>query len=118
MINFKVILIILIYPFLGDDKSIAIWDLATNAILTELKGHQETIMNLDWSPDGQYIASGSADGIVRLWPSNEYINTGINPSTNTAGNDMSQIYSTNCSNILSLQYYHRKNNSLVCIGVV
>ncbi|XP_011303006.1 TAF5-like RNA polymerase II p300/CBP-associated factor-associated factor 65 kDa subunit 5L [Fopius arisanus] len=102
----------------GDDKSIAIWDLATNAILTELKGHQETIMNLDWSPDGQYIASGSADGIVRLWPSNEYINTGINPSTNTAGNDMSQIYSTNCSNILSLQYYHRKNNSLVCIGVV
>ncbi|XP_015109884.1 TAF5-like RNA polymerase II p300/CBP-associated factor-associated factor 65 kDa subunit 5L [Diachasma alloeum] len=102
----------------GDDRSIAIWDLATNAILTELKGHQETVMNLDWSPDGQYIVSGSTDGIVRLWPSHEHIKTGINTPTNSTGRDCRpQVYSTNCSSILSLQYY-RKNSSLVCIGAV
>jgi transcription initiation factor TFIID subunit 5 len=61
--------------FLGDDKSISIWDLASNALLTELKGHKDTIMNVDWSLDGQYIASASIDGIVRLWPTQDFINT-------------------------------------------
>lgn len=53
-----------------------IWDLATDALLNELKGHQATVMNLDWSHDGQYIASGSMDGIVRLWSAKAYINNG------------------------------------------
>lgn len=59
--------------YVGDDKSIAIWDLATNSLLTELKGHQDTVMNVDWSLDGQYIASASADGIVRLWSTQDNI---------------------------------------------
>lgn len=60
---------------LGDDKCISIWDLASNALLTELKGHEDTVMNVDWSLDGQYIASASIDGIVRLWPTQDFINT-------------------------------------------
>jgi len=32
-------------------------------------------MNVDWSLDGQYIASASIDGIVRLWPTQDFINT-------------------------------------------
>lgn len=59
----------------GDDKSISIWDLSSNALLTELKGHKDTIMNVDWSLDGQYIASASIDGIVRLWPTQDFVNT-------------------------------------------
>lgn len=61
--------------FLGDDKSIFVWDLTSNALLTELKGHEETIMNIDWSLDGQYIASGSMDGVVRIWPTQGFINS-------------------------------------------
>lgn len=61
--------------YLGDDKSISIWDLASNAVLTELKGHKDTVMHIDWSLDGQYIASASIDGIVRLWPTQDFINT-------------------------------------------
>lgn len=53
-----------------------IWDLSTDALLNELKGHQENIMNLDWSPDGQFIASGSMDGIVKLWSTKAYVNIG------------------------------------------
>ncbi|XP_012283398.1 TAF5-like RNA polymerase II p300/CBP-associated factor-associated factor 65 kDa subunit 5L [Orussus abietinus] len=102
----------------GDDKCVSIWDLATNALLTELKGHQDTIMNLDWSPDGQFIASASLDGVVRLWSTQEYISIGSGETTNVQSDVGScQTYSTNCSSILSLRYYH-KNNSLVCIGTV
>lgn len=61
--------------YLGDDKSISIWDLASNGLLTELKGHKDTVMNVDWSLDGQYIASASLDGIVRLWPTQDFIKT-------------------------------------------
>lgn len=32
-------------------------------------------MNVDWSLDGQYIASASLDGIVRLWPTQDFIKT-------------------------------------------
>ncbi|XP_015584711.1 TAF5-like RNA polymerase II p300/CBP-associated factor-associated factor 65 kDa subunit 5L [Cephus cinctus] len=100
----------------GDDKCVSVWDLATNALLTELKGHQETIMNLDWSSDGQYIASASMDGIIRLWSTQEHINVANSGSANSQTEVHSpQVYSTNCSSILSLRYY-RKNNSLVCIG--
>lgn len=60
---------------LGDDKSISIWDLSSNTVLTELKGHKDTIMNVDWSLDGHYIASASTDGIVREWPTQEFIST-------------------------------------------
>ncbi|XP_015518025.1 TAF5-like RNA polymerase II p300/CBP-associated factor-associated factor 65 kDa subunit 5L [Neodiprion pinetum] len=100
----------------GDDKSVSIWDLATNTQLIELKGHQDTVMNLDWSSDGQYIASASIDGVVRLWSTQRHINTSNGDNTNSqSGQDNSQVYPTNCSSILSLQYYH-KNDSLVCIG--
>jgi len=43
--------------------------------LTELKGHKDTVMNVDWSLDGQYIASASLDGIIRLWPTQDFIKT-------------------------------------------
>jgi len=32
-------------------------------------------MNVDWSLDNQYIASASLDGIVRLWPTQDFIKT-------------------------------------------
>ncbi|XP_008202927.2 TAF5-like RNA polymerase II p300/CBP-associated factor-associated factor 65 kDa subunit 5L isoform X1 [Nasonia vitripennis] len=99
----------------GDDKSITIWDLATNAVLTELKGHQDSVMNLDWSSDGEFIASSSLDGIVHLWSTQECIKTGNVGSSNPTSTANPQIYTTNCSSILSLRYYN-KNNSLVCIG--
>lgn len=124
---------------LGDDKCISIWDLASNALLTELKGHEDTIMNVDWSLDGQYIASASIDGIVRLWPTQDFINTlngyvymykcsfkisnclcfmlyiFFRASSSAMSQSEAQIFSTSCSSILSLNYY-KKNNSLICIG--
>src|SRR5260370_1386215 len=30
-------------------------------------GHSDILNTVAWSPDGKYIASGSADGTVRMW---------------------------------------------------
>lgn len=32
-----------------------------------LSGHTDRILSVSWSPDGQTLASGSADFTIRLW---------------------------------------------------
>ncbi len=57
----------------GDTSGeIKIWDIATRQVRMTLKGHKNTINALTFAPDGMseysgYLASGSADGTIRLW---------------------------------------------------
>lgn len=51
----------------GHDGTIAIWNAATGAALTQLKGHSGQVNALAYSPDGEWIASGSSDKTLRLW---------------------------------------------------
>ncbi len=48
-------------------KDINIWDSNTNSSKHILKGHEDYIACLAYSPDGKIIASGSHDQTVRLW---------------------------------------------------
>jgi transcription initiation factor TFIID subunit 5 len=43
---------------------------STPSVYNELIGHSQSVTSLDFSPDGAYLLSSSADGTVRLW-SNE-----------------------------------------------
>lgn len=65
----------------GEDKTVKIWSIAalkyparqnsTQAreaeLLTTLRGHSKWVFGVSFSPDGQTLASGGAEGTVKLW---------------------------------------------------
>jgi GTPase SAR1 family protein len=50
----------------SDDNGVRIWDLYGGQLLTVLEGHHDRVSCLRFSPDGQFLASGSTTEI-RLW---------------------------------------------------
>ena len=52
----------------GADTTIRVWDAGTGQPTGEpLRGHEDAVMSVAFSPDGTRIASGSRDNTVRLW---------------------------------------------------
>lgn len=51
----------------GDSRVIALFDANSGEQVASLAGHQSWIMCLDWSSTGEWLASGSWDGSVRVW---------------------------------------------------
>jgi WD40 repeat protein len=51
----------------GTSQSIGIWDGRTGSLIARLTGHESNIMDVSWSPDGEFLASGGLDGDLKLW---------------------------------------------------
>jgi eukaryotic-like serine/threonine-protein kinase len=51
----------------GADKTVRLWDPVTAQELLTLKGHKARVRTAASSPDGTFLASGSEDGIIRMW---------------------------------------------------
>jgi Tol biopolymer transport system component len=49
------------------EKVVKLWDLSTGQLLKTLEGHLDELRSVSFSPDGKYIATGSADKTVKLW---------------------------------------------------
>ena len=52
------------------DKTIKIWDFDTGKLLKSLEGHEEEVCCVSFSPNGDYIASGSEDTTIKIWNMN------------------------------------------------
>ena len=48
------------------DTNIKVWDLRSKEAVSILKGHTMQINSVAGAPDGKMIASGSADGLVKV----------------------------------------------------
>lgn len=46
---------------------VQLWNAASGTMTKELRGHTNDIPVIRFSPDGRILASGSRDGLVRLW---------------------------------------------------
>ncbi|HJT58056.1 MAG TPA: serine/threonine-protein kinase [Ktedonobacteraceae bacterium] len=60
----------------GDDATVQVWwfdprkqlrEMAQQSRTLVYRGHSGPVTSIAWSPDGQFIASGSEDGTVQVW---------------------------------------------------
>ncbi|KDN39301.1 hypothetical protein RSAG8_08936, partial [Rhizoctonia solani AG-8 WAC10335] len=51
-----------------NDHTIRVWDVLTGKVVSQLlKGHQDHVRSLVFSPDGAYLCSGSDDTTIIIW---------------------------------------------------
>ena len=50
-----------------NDKEARLWDTETGEQIAVLQGHDEDILCASFSPDGQWVLTGSADETARVW---------------------------------------------------
>lgn len=43
-----------------------LWDIRCKGCIFTYKGHKQTVNSLKFSPDGQWIASGGEEGLVKV----------------------------------------------------
>lgn len=53
----------------GGDDVAYVWNIATGAMLFKLSGHTDTVIDIGFNFDGQYIATGGMDGLAKIWES-------------------------------------------------
>lgn len=51
----------------GSEHLVIVWDVATAQEIFTFRGHRGNVADVAFSADGNYVASGGLDGIVRIW---------------------------------------------------
>lgn len=62
---------IILYIFrCSEDATVIIWDINTGSISYKFEHHNDKIYSISWSITGNYISTGSLDGITYIWNTN------------------------------------------------
>jgi ribosome assembly protein 4 len=48
------------------DSTGKVWNVRTRKFLQDLPGHFDEVYTVDWSPDGQRVASGGKDRVLKM----------------------------------------------------
>ena len=72
----------------GTDKTIKLWDLATGSIVRTLASLTGQVNSLAVSPDGSFLAAGTADKLIELLP----INSGASEGRRTLKGHTGEIF--------------------------
>ena len=51
----------------GEDDNGFLWRTDTGEEIAKLTGHTDTVVTTGWSSDGEMVATGGMDGLVRVW---------------------------------------------------
>ncbi|RHN79056.1 putative transcription factor WD40-like family [Medicago truncatula] len=51
----------------SSDSTLKVWDIRTRKLKEDLPGHSDEVYAIDWSPDGEKVASGGKDKVLKLW---------------------------------------------------
>jgi WD40 repeat protein len=54
----------------GADRSVRLWDLASERIIQEFSGHPAPVMGVTFRPDGDSVVAACDDGTVKVWDRN------------------------------------------------
>ena len=52
------------------NKTVKIWDLNSGQLITSIQAHNKIIWDVAYSPNGNTIASASADNLIKIWDAN------------------------------------------------
>jgi WD40 repeat protein len=78
-----------------DGNSIQVWNVSNGELLFTLKGHNNSISDIAFSSDGNYLVSGSVDFSVNLW---NLQSGNLEKSFSMDGNTINRIYGDSSRN--------------------
>ncbi len=55
------------YVAFGEGDDVRVYSVPEFELVRLFSGHENSVIKVDWSPDGQRLASASADNTVRMW---------------------------------------------------
>lgn len=51
----------------GDDETVCLWDISTRGLIRVLTGHEAMITTVSFTPDSNFLISGSTAGDLKFW---------------------------------------------------